>query len=443
MLRKMVLVGLLLLCGSSLFAAEEVAWKKMRTEIGMEEMINAVFSPDEKTIFATDANLKLIELSAETGDVIRVVPEFKGIIQFSDDGEYVYTYNFEKRKWPTGELIGKYPVPKDGFLKYDNDWNLGFKINEKAGLLIGAIYVSQEYGYPWSKSLLVYDLNTFKLIETLGLDFQYYYRVVFTNDGKYFKTGSDYNPDKTTEEDDKTIYMIWDSKTLKPIKENYEIANFKSSPDGKWLGSAGRPYVRVYDNKAFTENLSLVKIYEWMPDTNGVCMSNMLCFTPDSRFLVTKGPNCNSVENNGKNNLSKFRVWDLNKGELAYKYDMGLSTSFISISKNNKIFSWAKEGMILLNWMVPSDVKEIEQVHSIIYPNPTTGEININKLEFKYGDLKVIITDINAKEIRTLFDGYYEQQNLTFNIADLPNGMYLLKIQQNNEIKSFKVMKGE
>ncbi len=434
MLRKMVLISLLLVCGGNIFAAEEVAWMKFRTDIGMEEMINAVFSPDEKSIFATDANLKLIELSSETGDVIRVVPEFKGIIQFSDDGEYVYTYNFEKRKWPTGELIGKYSVPKVGFEKGYDDYNLGFQINEKAGLLIGAIYVSQQYGKPWSKSLLVYDLNTFKLIDTLGLDFQYYYRVVFTNDGKYFKTGSDYNPDKTTNDDDRNIYMIWDSKTLKPIKEDNVIANFKSSPDGKWLGSAGYPYVRVYDNQAFTENLSLVKIYEWDPN-KGYCVSTGLDFTHDSKYLVTSGTSCSDI--------IRPSIWDLEKGTLAYKYERLIGSNNLKFNKKNQIFVFTEDGLKILNWMVQSDVKEIDQNNSIIYPNPTTGEINLSKFEFKQGDLKISITDMIGKEIKLLFNGKFEQKNLTFNIADLPNGMYLLKIQQNNEINSFKVMKGE
>ena len=431
-MKKIALIGLLLFCGSSLFAAEEVAWKRMRTEIGMEEMINAVFSPDEKTIYATDANLKLIELSAETGDVIRVVPEFKGIIQFSDDGEYVYTYNFEKRKWPTGELIGKYPVPKDGFEKGIDNYNLGFQINEKAGLLIGAIYVSQQYGDPWSKSLLVYDLNTFKLIDTLGLDFQYYYRVVFTNDGKYFETSSDYNPDKTTNEDNRSVFMMWDSKTLKPIKENYELFNFKSSPDGKWLGSAGYPYVRVYDNKAFTEDLSLVKIYEWMPNKN--CISSGLDFTHDSKYLVTSGTSCSDI--------IRPSIWDLEKGTLAYKYERLIGSNNLKFNKKNQIFVFTKEGLKILNWMVPSDVKEVEQNNSIIYPNPTTGMVNIEVNLPVNSLITATVADISGKFLGELYktEGREDKNTIQLNLQNYPNGTYFITLNAMNYKKQFKII---
>ena len=430
----MIFVICLLFCGQNLFAAEEVAWHKMRSQIGMEEMINAVFSPDEKSIFATDANLKLIELSAETGDVIRVVPEFKGIIQFSDDGEYVYTYNFEKRKWPTGELIGKYPVPVDGFLKGPSGWNISFKIHEKAGILIGAIYVDSQYGKPWFKGLLVYDLNTFKFKDSIGLDYNYYYSIKFSTDGKYFKTVSDYDKDKTYPGDDRTIYMMWDSKTLKPIKEDTVIANFKSSKDGKWLGSAGQ-YVRVYDNKAFTENLSLVKIYEWMPDTTGICISTVLEFTNDSRYLVTGGPYCDEVQ--------RLSVWDMMKGNLSYKYKQPFGFSKILINKlDNIIITFHKEGFVRLNWMVPSDVKEIEQKNSIIYPNPTTNILSLTVSglvmpeQIQIYDINGNIIDLSNESITILND------EIQINVIGIKNGTYFLFIQNVTKQNTYKFIVG-
>ncbi len=432
-MKNLIFVICILFCGSSLFAAEEVAWMKFRTDIGMEEMINAVFSPDEKTIFATDANLKLIELSAETGEVIRVVPEFKGIIQFSDDGEYVYTYNFEKRKWPTGELIGQYPVPKYGFLKGGSDWNTTFKIHEKAGLLIGIIYVNPQYGKPWFKGLLVYDLNTFNFIDTLGLEFNYYYSITFSTDGKYFKTGSEYDPDKTYPGDDRTIYMFWDSKTLKPIKEDNVIANFKSSPDGKWLGSAGHPFVRVYDNKAFTENLSLIKIYEWDPN-KGYCLSSGLDFTQDSKYMVTSGPGCQETV--------RPNIWDLEKGKLAYKYERLIGSNNLKFNKKNQIFVFTKEGFALLNWMVPSDVKESEQNNSIIYPNPTTNILSLQTSGLIMPE-QIQIFDLKGQKINLESDKILIMNNeIQINVSNLEIGTYFLTVQNGSKQNTYKFIVG-
>ncbi len=114
----------------------------------------------------------------------------------------------------------------------------------------------------------------------------------------------------------------------------------------------------------------------------------------------------------------------------------------ITLLKNNNSFFYASDvyaGVVTGLDKIVSSVK-IEKNTEMVYPNPTTREINLSKLEFKSGNLKIIIADINGKEIKLLFNGYYEQQNLVFNIGDLSNGTYLLKIQNANEVKTQKII---
>lgn len=130
--------------------ADEIRWLKLRTEIGLEEIINAVFVPGDTSILVTDANFKLVELDASSGELKRIIPNIRGAIKFSDDKQFLYTYGWEKVKWPTGEIIGKYPV--SGFATvYYYDYNAGFDINEKAGLLIGAAYQSDHNPFVWKE----------------------------------------------------------------------------------------------------------------------------------------------------------------------------------------------------------------------------------------------------------------------------------------------------
>lgn len=47
--------------------AEEIKWLKLRMEIGLEEIVSAVFVPGDPSILVTDANFKLVELDASSG----------------------------------------------------------------------------------------------------------------------------------------------------------------------------------------------------------------------------------------------------------------------------------------------------------------------------------------------------------------------------------------
>lgn len=412
--------------------AEEIKWLKLRQEIGLEEIINAIFVPGDTTLLVTDANFKLIELDTKTGELKREIPNIRGAIKFSDDGQYLYTYGWEKVKWPTGEVIGKYPVK--GFTE--------FSINEKAGLIVGVAYQSDHSPWLWKRGIWVLDLKTFKLIDTLGFQKNYYYAVQMTDDGKYFMANSEFVKDYTHPEYNGYNQFIWDTKTLDTIPQNSPIGKInnqlgiiKTSPDGKWLCSVAGSLVRVFDNTTFE------KKYEWRvaPDSSGSLTA--IDISSDSRYLVTSG--YSGLSNNSKE-LANIRIFDLLSGKEIYKYRNGydgIDQGFIKYNYSGSEFIGFGPGAIIeYHNMINSVSDKNLKFESILYPNQTTGLINLKNI-FQLGNLKIELFDLNGILLKVLFDGVNVQSDLSFDISYVPAGVYFVQVKQNDLIKTFKVIK--
>ena len=72
-----------------------------------------------------------------------------------------------------------------------------------------------------------------------------------------------------------------------------------------------------------------------------------------------------------------------------------------------------------------------------IYPNPAFDEINID-LKEQGEDITVIISGINGKQLKSVS---WNGLNTSINIADLPHGMYLLTLRQNDGFQTIKFIK--
>jgi len=79
----------------------------------------------------------------------------------------------------------------------------------------------------------------------------------------------------------------------------------------------------------------------------------------------------------------------------------------------------------------------------VIYPNPTTGELILQSKYFQNGQLHIDLFDMNGNLLKVLFDGVYTQGDLRFDISFVATGIYILKANQNNSVKTFKVIKGK
>ena len=73
----------------------------------------------------------------------------------------------------------------------------------------------------------------------------------------------------------------------------------------------------------------------------------------------------------------------------------------------------------------------------IIYPNPTSGKITINLINY-FDDVSIILTDVNGKKI--LSKNYFEVQDIDFSINQ-PSGIYFLTIISEKKKAIFKLIK--
>jgi WD40 repeat protein len=412
--------------------SDEIVWLKLAQDLGIGDIVNAVFTPDDQSILVTDVNKKLIEIDAITGVIKREIPNIKGVIKFSDDGVFVYTYDFKKVNYQTGEEIGQFKIgdaPVTGFTEFD--------LNEKAGYLIGVQY-SHIYPYNnWYPSVFVFDLNTFMLIDSLGIDRNFYRHIKITDDGKYFKTSSKYDPIPIETSDDDDVNMLWDAKTLQTIRECPELGYIKTSPDGKWLGSIVLNIVKVFDAITWENK------YNWKQAPDSSDFLTAIDFTPDSRFIATSGSLTGFSE--GAKNIANIHIWDLEKGKLSYKYSNGINGMGAANIRYNHI------GNLLLNFSVGRLVifKSLKTEifdnpfpnEILLYPNPTTGEISIENSNILPGHLYIDLSNINSLLVRVLFDGIYDGTELRFNVSVLAAGTYFLKAVQGNSTYSYKLIK--
>ncbi len=411
---------------------DEVVWMKLRTKLGLEEIVNAVFTPDDQSILVTDANKKLVEIDVATGEVKREIPNIKGVYKFSDDGQFVYTYDFKKVNYATGEEIGQFKMgetPAYGFTMFD--------MNEKAGYLIGVQYTHIGPVFYWKPDIYVFDINTFLCVDTIGVNRHFYSGIQITDDGKYFITWSLFDPDPKDTSDDEDVNMLWNAKTLDTIRECPELGYVKSSPDGKWLGSVGGNLVSVFDAN------TLEKKYEWeqAPGYQYGLLS-AIDFSPDSRYLATSGYMSGSSE--GAKHITNIHIWDLVTGKLAKEYnnsDNKYDQGFLLYSHSGKNFIGFGPGAIIYYNNIITSINEMKEIIGILYPNPSSGEIILKNPKIIPSNLYVDISDLAGTIIKVLFNGQYEGSLLRFNISDLAAGTYILKAVQNNNTYVYKVIK--
>ncbi len=84
----------------------------------------------------------------------------------------------------------------------------------------------------------------------------------------------------------------------------------------------------------------------------------------------------------------------------------------------------------------------VEQQNSkhnlLVSPNPTDGFFKI-ELKPTPDKLTIELFDIIGNRVKVLFDGFWNEKNLFFDISDLPQSIYFLKVISGNSIQYYKV----
>jgi hypothetical protein len=81
-------------------------------------------------------------------------------------------------------------------------------------------------------------------------------------------------------------------------------------------------------------------------------------------------------------------------------------------------------------------IKEIDEAHIIITPNPTNGEFKVSSLKFKVTGIEVF--DIFGRTVGT---NRCVRPETTIDISHLPSGIYFIRIQTETGTVTKKIVK--
>ena len=136
-------------------------------------------------------------------------------------------------------------------------------------------------------------------------------------------------------------------------------------------------------------------------------------------------------------------VWEVVTGKFVKKVEGGTLYS-LDISNDVKYGAASvADYLFLFNMLNFTGVSEHNLNLETIFPNPTTGEIIMKSSYFQQGQLKIELFDLNGNLLKILFDWVYAQGDLRFDISFVVTGIYILKANRNNTVKTFKIIKGK
>jgi len=247
------------------------------------------------------------------------------------------------------------------------------------------------------------------------------------------------------------------------------------SPDGKWLAC---DYRGGTDKKIYVFDTETWKVYAVFNDddfTPNGAEGFKLFFSPNSELLMADRPQgyIKIWEIITKNelvaiNLKNFFGYPMiifkdnrtlllkNTGEKISFYDIILKKIIKEISvgifgvannvlnRDETLLLGDKLGLMQIDLSILSTPENnSKEKEEIIYPNPTTGEIQVN-INLPYNALlDVNIIDLSGKIINKISSemvpsGKFEK---SYNVSYLPSGVYLLKFTQRDFEYTFKLVK--
>jgi ELWxxDGT repeat protein len=178
--------------------------------------------------------------------------------------------------------------------------------------------------------------------------------------------------------DQEIIYGLYDGRIIDLAYLSSNI-NFKANVSPASIGSVKF----VYDGVGRTENIAP---YAYFGDNNGDYNPGILTI--------------------GNHTLS---AWPYTGSNATGTQGHGLTYNFTVIN------SAAKLG-------------ETESLNLEAYPNPSSDKINISLPNFSDGEISISIYNSQGGLITNLFEGNYQKTEMIWNVADIPDGIYLCKI---------------
>ena len=134
-------------------------------------------------------------------------------------------------------------------------------------------------------------------------------------------------------------------------------------------------------------------------------------------------------------------IWDVFTGKLLNKFIMA-SFKTLDVSNDSKYIASSNWDELYLYKFSTFDVINNEPIEEIIYPNPTTGLVNIEINLPLHSILTATIADLSGRFLGELYknearDG---KNNIQLNLQNYPNGTYFITMNAMNYKNQFKVI---
>ncbi|MCD4773248.1 MAG: T9SS type A sorting domain-containing protein [Bacteroidales bacterium] len=134
--------------------------------------------------------------------------------------------------------------------------------------------------------------------------------------------------------------------------------------------------------------------------------------------------------------------------ESCFEFDFSLSctSSDISFGNNELAFLVGTKGFIM-TWQDPnvsiSEIGNNTGMEMNTYPNPVSGLITIEYEAENTTFIKLDIYNQLGQQVYTLFEGKQQQgkQQFSFDVSDLPSGIYFCRLNVGNEVMTRKLVK--
>jgi WD40 repeat protein len=410
----MVVSLLLLISNVSKGIAEDSDTIWTHSFIGSGYVSNALFSPDDKSIYVTTTE-RFYELETETGKIIREIPEIRGAKYFSKDGRYAYTYDLKKVDMITKETKGSFVNPLLPWYYYD------FDVCDTAKIYVGIIKHSKQFPLPDS-TIGIFDSETFEVKKIIQLLNNYMEKIAISPDGRFIATNSLYDPDPKIETDNTLITTIWDSKTYQKITQVQKGGStlLKFSPDGKYLGVGGGNYVFQYD----TETWNLVGTFNFDPPAD----ISSFTFSNDSKYIYLAGYN------------RSINVFEIENNKLFKTIGPKWLSNVLNISHNN-LYIAGLGGYYTMLWKnTLTGTIDYNKINKItIAPNPIKDTMVINGFEQPVQNISIY--NLKGNLVYTKSDFLVNSETIRINLSFLTYGTYILKVKTSNNEFSSKFVK--
>jgi WD40 repeat protein len=380
----------------------DIVWQTLMPE-GIRDIS---FSPDSKFILTGHDDYITRIWNVENGSLFAEIPYQEQPV-FSHDGKFIasrsnksiYIWNF-----PTLDTFKVIPTPCLVYqVSFSNDDKLITSAQQECGLFI-------------------WDINTGNLVDTIKT-------FPFINDPKYGGSPK-VNSFCYSPLNNNLIAFSGDWSFVYNLSIDSLISTFNGFAPQY---SSNEIYIANYGINGLNLYSSINNV---LLKTIAIGKSNyQSTFSPDNKYIVIASES------------ETVAIWDIETGNKKYKY-MHWATPHNHVACSNDmkyIVASTVSGRLFLlkaQWNILSIKNSIENP-IVIYPNPSSGIVNI-KISLPNSDFSnLTISDFNGLSVDKLELGFMKEGSnvIIYDTSTLNNGIYFLQIQSGNLSVTYKLVK--